>query len=110
MEELKAIGTHILNKDLKDIVLEDVQNTDKCMDLRGDWIAAKINTNCVKLLKTNNFGSNFIIKHHKKIVDFWLITNKHMAILDKDSELYIYLKPEQSMILYQSSDVSKKSK
>ena len=29
MEAVKPMGTHILNKDVKDVVLEDCQNQDK---------------------------------------------------------------------------------
>jgi hypothetical protein len=92
MEALTPIGSHILNKDVKDNVLEDCQNQDKCMDIRGDSIAIRYNSKCIKMMKCNNFGSNFILKHFKKIIDFALVTPKLLAVLDKDNVLTLYLK------------------
>lgn len=51
MDAVAPIGTHILNKDVKDVVLEDAQNHDKCMDIRGDTIAVRMNYSSVKLIK-----------------------------------------------------------
>ena len=95
MDAINPIGTHILNKDVKDVVLEDVQNQDKWMDIRGDTIAVRMNYSSVKLLKWNNFGINFILKHKIKILDFALISSKHLAVLDKDNILTFYLKTDK---------------
>ena len=65
IDAVKPMGMHILNKDHKDINLEDCQNLDKCMDLKGDSIAIKMNSTCIKMMKCNNFGSNFILRHSK---------------------------------------------
>lgn len=92
MEAIKPMGTHILNKDVKDVVLEDCQNQDKWMDIKGDSIAIRMNSSSIKIVKCNNFGSNFILKHYKKIHDFSLLTPKLLAVIDKDNILTLYLK------------------
>lgn len=62
------------------------------MDIRGDSIAIRYNSKCIKMMKCNNFGSNFILKHYKKVIDFALVTPKLLAVLDKDNALTLYLK------------------
>jgi hypothetical protein len=62
------------------------------MDLRGDSIAIKFNASSIKLVKCNNFGSGFILKHYVKIHDFALITSKILAVLDKNNLLTFYVK------------------
>ena len=66
------------------------------MDIRGDSIAIKYNSTCIKMVKCNNFGSNFILKHYKKIYDFGLITPKLLAVIDKDNILTLYIKIDQA--------------
>lgn len=88
MNVLNPIGSHILNKDVRDVVLEDVQNNDKCMDLLGDCLAVKMNYTCIKIMKSNNFGKTFFLKNSQKINDFSLLTNKHIAVIDKECKIY----------------------
>ena len=62
------------------------------MDIKGDSIAIRMNSSSIKIVKCNNFGSNFILKHYKKIHDFALLTPKLLAVIDKDNILTLYLK------------------
>jgi len=66
------------------------------MDIRGESIAIRYNSSSIKMVKLNNFGSNFILKHYKKIYDFALITPKLLAVLDKDNILTLYLKMDKA--------------
>lgn len=95
IESVRPMGQHILNDGVKDVVLENCQDQDKGMDINGDSITVRMNQSSLKMLKLSNFGSNFILKHYKKVMDFALITPKLLAVLDKDNVLTLYLKLDQ---------------
>lgn len=97
MSAVTALGKHILNKNERDCVLEECQNQDRWMDIRGDSIAIRFNSMSIKMLKWNNFGSNFILKHYKKIHDFALVNPKLLAVLDKDNTLTLYQKVDKQI-------------
>jgi len=43
IDPIRLMGSHVLNKDVKDVPLEDSQNQDKCMDINGDSIIIRMN-------------------------------------------------------------------